>query len=249
MTETQTKPWVLVTGGSRGIGRGIVEALAARGYEVVFTYLNSDTAAAEVEAAVAAAGGKALGMRCDGTDEEQVQTMVRQLLAARGAPYGLILNAGITRDALILQMSVADWDRVIESNLRGVFLTMHAFLPAMIENRDGVVLQMSSVTGLKGNPGQSNYAATKAAMMGMTRTLALELGRFNIRVNAIAPGFIETEMLSDFPETRLSQIRKAVPLRRLGRIADVSGLVDFLLSPHGSYITGQTLVVDGGLSA
>jgi 3-oxoacyl-[acyl-carrier protein] reductase len=241
--------WILVTGGSRGIGRSIVEHLAQLGYPVVFTYQHAKGAADALEAAVAASGGRATGFCCDGSSEVEVKALAARLLPERGAPGALVLNAGIARDTLLMQMSTEQWDQVIDTNLRSIFLAAREYLPGMMENRDGTILLMSSVTALKGNVGQTNYAATKAAMLGIARSLALEVSRFNIRVNAIAPGFIETDMLGSFSEQQLAQIRKLVPLHRLGSAQEVAALVGFLISAGAAYITGQTFVVDGGLSA
>ena len=248
-TTEQTRPWVLVTGGSRGIGRVIVERLADEGYDIVFTFLKAESLAASLEDALHGQGQRAVGVRCDATDESQVKAMAEHLVAERGAPHALILNAGITQDALLMSMRTEQWDDVISANLRSIFLAARAFLPAMLERRDGAIVLMSSVTALKGNTGQTNYAATKAAMMGVARSLALEVGRFNVRVNAIAPGFIATDMVDGFPEARLAQIKKSIPLRRLGTADDVAALASFLVSANSTYITGQTFVVDGGLSA
>jgi 3-oxoacyl-[acyl-carrier protein] reductase len=247
--KTRQDKWILVTGGSRGIGRAIVEHLARMQYLVVFTYQKSAELAVALEAAVRDAGGKAYGYCCNGSDEAEVKAFVQEMVASRGAPQALVLNAGVSRDALLMQMPTEQWDEVIDTNLRSIFLTARGFLPGMLENRDGVILLMSSVTALKGNAGQTNYAATKAAMLGIARSLAQEVSRFNVRVNAIAPGFIATDMLGAFSDQQLAQIRKQVPLRRLGSVEEVAALAGFLVSPEAGYITGQAFVIDGGLSA
>jgi len=241
--------WVLVTGGSRGIGRGIVESLARAGYDVMFTYQQSQQAAEDLEAAVRETGGMAVGYRCDSGNEVEVRALSERLLAERGAPYAIVNNVGITRDSILMQMTSDQWREVINTNLNSAFFTIHGFITAMIEQGDGVILQMASVTALKGNPGQTNYAATKAALVGMTRSLALEVARFNIRVNALAPGFITTEMVDKIPEKQLKQIKQTIPLRRFGTVEEVASLARYLVSDQGGYITGQTFVIDGGINA
>lgn len=238
-----------MTGGSRGIGRGIVVALAGAGYDVVFTYRRSRSEAAAVEEAVAERGGTARGYCCDGAEEAAVSAFSEARLAERGAPYAIVNNAGITRDSILMRMSTEQWRDVMRTNLDSAFFTIRGFIPGMIGAGEGAIVQMASVTGIKGNVGQTNYGATKAALIGMTRCLAIEVARFNIRVNAVAPGFIATEMVGSIPEPRLKQIKDAIPLRRLGTVEEVASLTHFLLSPQGAYITGQTFVIDGGLNA
>ena len=243
------KRWVLVTGGTRGIGRGLVESLCQADYDVVFTYRASRQSADILEQEMAALGKVAVGYLCDSTDEQGTTALANELLASRGAPYAVINNAGITRDAPMMQMSSEQWNEVVNINLNGVFNMIRHFIRPMIENGDGVILQMSSVSGQKGNVGQTNYSATKAGLSGMTRSLALELARFNVRVNAIAPGYIATEMVEEIPERQMKTIVNSIPLRRIGPVAEVTGMVNFMLSAAGAYITGQTFVIDGGLAA
>lgn len=243
--------WVLVTGGTRGIGRGIVDGFSSDGYDVVFTYQRSaDTAAAMASASNSGTTGTTIsGHYCDSSDESEVRAFSKAMLDGRGAPYAIVNNVGITKDAVLISMQIDQWKDVINTNLNSAFFMIRHFVQAMVEQGDGVILQMSSVSGLKGNAGQTNYSATKAALIGMTRSLALELARFNVRVNAIAPGFIATEMLKQIPEAQQASIRKSIPLRRLGSVEEVAALTRFLASKGGAYITGQTFVIDGGLTA
>lgn len=241
--------WVFVTGGSRGIGAGIVRGLTRAGYNVVFSYLSSTEAADALAADCTREGVWCRGLRCDMADADRVYALAEELCRTYGAPYAVINNAGITRDSLIFMMSRDKWSEVIRSNLDAAFYVAHAFIPKMVENDGGCVINLSSVTAIKGNAGQSNYAATKAALIGMTKSLAVELGRFNVRVNAIAPGLIETEMTDKMPEAQRKKLIAHVPLGRLGSVGDVVAMTEFLLGPGGSYVTGQTFVIDGGLTA
>lgn len=243
------RPWALVTGGSRGIGRGVVKALAADGFDVVFTYRNGIGPAKSLEHECSDFAGKVTGQACDGSQDVAVAETVGYLIETRGAPYALINNMGVTRDAGLLNMSTEHWNDVLATNLNSVFYFTKAVSEAMCEKGEGAIIQMSSVTALKGNRGQTNYGATKAAMLGFTRSLAIELARFNIRVNAVAPGYIETEMLQEMPAGHRKEAAKQIPLRRLGTVDDVAGLVRFLVSSAASYITGQTIVIDGGVTA
>jgi 3-oxoacyl-[acyl-carrier protein] reductase len=243
------KKWVLVTGGTRGIGRGLVVAFCAAGYDVVFTYQRSHDAAAQLVHEMKAAGAHAAGHCCDSADEQAVNALARHLLVERGAPHAVINNVGITRDGVLMRMSGAQWTDVVNANLNASFYATRAFVHSMVEQGDGVILQMSSVSGFKGNIGQTNYSATKAAMIGMTRSLALELARFNVRVNAIAPGFIATEMTQQIPDAKLKALGAGIPLRRFGTVREVASLATYLASSDSAYITGQTFVIDGGLTA
>lgn len=240
--------WILITGGTRGIGRGLVFKLANSGYNVIFTYKSSHDLARKIEKSFFGLDVKVRGIQCDSSDVVQVKKFSETILKEFGTPYGIINNAGITDDALMMRMEVGQWCNVINSNLNSAFFVTQAFLPSMIQSGTGVIIMMSSVSGFKGNIGQTNYSATKAGLIGMSRSLALEVGRFNVRVNSISPGYIDTEMLGAMPDDQRSKIKKNIPLRRIGTVEDVSFLAEFLLSPNASYITGQNFVVDGGLT-
>lgn len=241
--------WVFVTGGARGIGRGLVHALSASGYPIVFTYKSSVAEAQQVVAKVSAAGGSCEAHACDSACTETVFNLAKQLVDDHGPPYAVINNAGIAKDSLFTKISPEDWGAVLQNNLTSAYAVNRAFLPEMFQSGNGCIIHISSVTGLKGNIGQSSYAASKAAMIGMTRSLAVEVGRFNIRVNAVAPGLIVTDMTSRIPPAQTKQLIGQIALRRFGSVEDVARMVDFLLGPGGHYVTGQTFVVDGGLTA
>lgn len=242
---SQTR-WVLVTGGSRGIGRAVVTYLAEHGFEVVFTYRSNVEEAEQCVADLASKGYQVHAYPCDVAQRDAVNALAVQLIEARGAPYALVNNAGVTRDTLLMSMdSVLDWDSVINTNLTGVYNMTKAFLESMMTEGDACIVNMSSVAARMGVAGQTNYAATKAGITGLTRSLSREVARFNIRVNAVLPGFIETDMTR---ELDVKQIRKMIPMNRFGHGDEVASLVHFLLdAPGGRYITGQELVIDGGL--
>lgn len=241
--------WVFVTGGSRGIGAGIVRRLSGAGYNVVFSYITSTETADALAAECTQQGVWCRGLRCDMGDNDQVHSLAEELCRTYGPPYGIINNAGIARDSLIFMMNQNKWSEVIRTNLDAAYYVAHAFVPKMVETDGGCIINLSSVTAIKGNTGQSNYGATKAALIGMTKSLAVELGRFNLRVNVIAPGLINTEMTDQMPESQRKKLVSLVPLGSLGRVEDVAIMVEFLLGPGGRYITGQTFVIDGGLTA
>ncbi|MGY2375332.1 3-oxoacyl-ACP reductase FabG [Pseudomonas sp. SDO524_S393] len=241
--------WIMVTGGSRGIGRALVLALAREGYQVAFTYQSSATAARELEQEVEAEGGWARGYACDGRDHGSVEAVCTELVQTLGEPYGLINNMGITGDQLLFKFDIERYRDVVSTNLDSAVYFSKCLAPAMASERRGKILHMSSVSGLKGNKGQLGYSATKAAMIGITKTMALELARFKITVNAIAPGFIATEMVEQIADPVRKSITDTIPLKRFGEVREVAALASFLLSGQADYITGQTFVIDGGLTA
>ncbi|MFP9118545.1 3-oxoacyl-[acyl-carrier-protein] reductase [Flavobacterium sp. RNTU_13] len=237
----------IITGASRGIGRGIAEAFAKQGANVAFTYSASVEAAQALETELAAYGIKAKGYQSDAADFNQAQQLVDDVVAEFGTVDILINNAGITKDNLLMRISEADFDKVIEVNLKSVFNMTKAVQRPMLKQRKGSIINMSSVVGVQGNAGQSNYAASKAGMLGFTKSIALELGSRNIRCNAIAPGFIQTEMTAKLDESVVKGWADAIPLKRGGTPEDVANACIFLASDMSAYITGQTLNVDGGM--
>ena len=235
----------LVTGASRGIGRSIAIALAADGAEVVVNYANSPDAADAVVAEIKAAGGQAWSHQANVADEEQVETMVKTVLETCGRLDVLVNNAGITRDGLLMRMKTADWQSVIDLNLTGVFLCTRAVSRSMLKARSGRIINITSVVGLMGNPGQANYSAAKAGVIGLTRSSAAEFASRGVTVNAVAPGFISTDMTKELDVT---PILASIPLGRMGQPDEVASAVRFLAAdPAGAYLTGQVLQVDGGM--
>jgi 3-oxoacyl-[acyl-carrier protein] reductase len=237
----------LITGASRGIGRGIAEVFAKHGANVAFTYNASAEAAVELENELQQFGIKAKGYKSDASKYDQAQLLVEEVLKDFGSIDILINNAGITKDNLLMRISEEDFDKVIEVNLKSVFNLTKAVIKPMMKQRFGSIINMSSVVGVKGNAGQTNYAASKAGILGFTKSVALELGSRNIRCNAIAPGFIETEMTDKLDENTVKGWRDAIPLKRGGTPEDVANVCIFLASDMSAYVTGQTINVDGGM--
>ncbi|MEF3272833.1 MAG: 3-oxoacyl-[acyl-carrier-protein] reductase [Chloroflexus sp.] len=237
----------IVTGGSRGIGRATAERLAGSGATVVVNYRGNAAAAEATVAAITASGGKAIAVQGDVSQPGDVEHLVKTTLEQFGRIDILVNNAGITRDNLLLRMKESDFDEVIAINLRGVFLCTRAVLRPMTKQRFGRIINITSVIGLIGNAGQANYAAAKAGIIGFTKSTAREMASRGITVNAIAPGFIETEMTDALSEETRKAILATIPLGRFGQPAEVAGLVCFLASDAGGYISGQTLTIDGGM--
>jgi 3-oxoacyl-[acyl-carrier protein] reductase len=237
----------LVTGASRGIGRAIAETLAGAGATVVVNYRGNAAAAADVVRAIEAREGQARAIQADVSDVADVERLFKETLDTYGRLDILVNNAGITRDTLLLRMKEADFDAVLNTNLRGVFLCTRAALRPMTKARGGRIINITSVVGLMGNAGQANYAAAKAGLIGFTKSAAREMASRNITVNAVAPGYIETELTDALSEQLRAAILENIPLGRLGRPQDVADMVCFLSSDHAAYITGQTITVDGGL--
>ena len=238
---------VLITGASRGIGKGIATVFAEHGANVLFTYSSSVDAANALETELQALGVQAKGYQSNAADFEQAQELVENVLADFSKIDVLINNAGITKDNLLMRISEEDFDKVIEVNLKSVFNLTKAVQRTMLKQRHGSIINMSSVVGVKGNAGQSNYAASKAGIIGFSKSIALELGSRNIRCNVIAPGFIETEMTAKLSEEVVAGWRAGIPLKRGGTPNDVANACVFLASDLSSYITGQVINVDGGM--
>ncbi len=235
----------IITGASRGIGRSIALALAAEGAKVVVNYASSSSAAEEVVGAITEAGGEAIALQADVSKLDQVEALVNQTLEKFSRIDVLVNNAGITRDTLLLRMKPEDWQAVIDLNLTGVFLCTRAVSKVMLKQKSGRMINIASVSGQMGNPGQANYSAAKAGVIGFTKTVAKELATRGITVNAVAPGFIETDMTHDL---KSEEIIKYIPLGRYGKPEEVAGMVRFLAADEAAgYITGQVFNVDGGM--
>ena len=236
----------VVTGASRGIGRAVAIALAAAGAQVVVNYARSSTAAEDVVAQIVAAGGSAVAIQADVSQADQVDALIGGTVETYGRVDILVNNAGITRDTLLLRMKPEDWQAVIDLNLTGVFLCTRAVAKLMLKQRSGRIINIASVAGQMGNPGQANYSAAKAGVIGFTKTVAKELASRGVTANAVAPGFIATDMTGDLANT--DDILKYIPLGRFGQPEDIAGMVRFLAAdPAAAYITGQVFNVDGGM--
>lgn len=238
----------VVTGGSRGIGRAICLELAKGGANVVLCYAGNEAAAAETVSACEALGANAIAVKCAVGNADEVKALMETAVKAFGRIDILVNNAGITRDGLSMMMKEEDFDAVVETNLKGTFLCMKAVTRQMMKQRCGRIVNLSSVVGLHGNAGQVNYAATKAGVIGMAKSMAKELASRGITVNVVAPGFIETDMTASMPEAARTAAAAAIPMNRLGAAEDVARAVAFLCSEEAAYITGQVLAVDGGMS-
>lgn len=237
----------LITGASKGIGRAIAQKYAEMGAQVAFTYLSSVEKGQQLEQELAGHGTQVKGYRSDAADFAQAEKLVENVVADFGRLDILVNNAGIAKDGLLMRMSEEQWDTVINTNLKSVFNLTKAATKSMMRQRSGSIINMTSIVGLKGNAGQTNYAASKAGIIGFTKSVALELGSRNIRSNAIAPGYIETEMTGHLDEAVAEEWKKAIPLRRAGTPEDVANCAVFLASDQSAFITGQVLQVDGGM--
>ncbi|MCK6256978.1 3-oxoacyl-[acyl-carrier-protein] reductase [Fictibacillus sp. KIGAM418] len=237
----------IVTGASRGIGRAIALELAKNGAKVAVNYAGSEAKAQEVVDEIRSMGQDAIAVQANVADSESVSAMVKTVIEEFGALDILVNNAGITRDNLIMRMKEDEWDAVLDTNLKGVFLCTKAVTRQMMKQRKGRIINISSIVGVSGNPGQANYVAAKAGVIGLTKSTAKELASRNITVNAVAPGFIDTDMTHVLEENVKGEMLKAIPLARFGSTEDISSLVTFLASDSSSYITGQTIHVDGGM--
>ena len=237
----------LVTGASRGIGRAVALKLASEGAKVALNFAGNEAAANEVRQEIEAAGGQAILVKADVANEAAVQEMVQKTADAFGRIDILVNNAGITRDGLLARMKEEDWDAVLSTNLKGVFLTTKAVAKLMMKQRAGRIVNMASVVGVTGNAGQANYSAAKAGVIGFTKTIAKELASRGVTVNAVAPGFIDTDMTSVLSDKAKEAALSGIPLGRMGTPEDIADAVLFLVSDQASYITGQVLHVDGGM--
>lgn len=238
----------IVTGGSRGIGRTICLELAKGGANIALCFAGNEAAAQETIAACQDLGARAMAVRCDVSDSAQVQALTEAVLKEFGRIDILVNNAGVTRDGLLVMLKEADFDAVVDTNLKGAFLCMKAVARTMMKQRYGRIVNLSSVVGLRGNAGQVNYAASKAGVVGMTKSIAKELAGRNVTVNAVAPGFIDTDMTAAMPEAAKKAALSSIPMSRLGAAEDVAKAVAFLASQEAAYITGQVLAVDGGMA-
>lgn len=234
----------LVTGASRGIGKAIAETLAASGAKVIGT-ATSDSGAAKISEYLAATGGK--GMCLNVADDASIKQVLKDITDEFGAISVLVNNAGITRDNLLMMMKDEQWDEIIQTNLTSVFKLSKSVIRPMMKARHGRIINIGSVVGLTGNPGQTNYSAAKAGLLGFTKSLAREIGSRNITVNTVAPGFIDTDMTRELPEEQREALTKQIPLNKLGDPQDIANAVTFLASPLAAYITGETINVNGGM--
>ena len=248
MSEEKVIRAAVVTGGSRGIGRAVCVALAKQGCNVIVNYCHGETNAQETVALCKAEGVEAVAVQADVSTAEGCKTLFDAAVSAFGRVDVLVNNAGITRDNLILRMTEADFDAVLNANLKGAFLCCKEAARRMVRQRYGRIINISSVVALRGNAGQTNYAASKAGIIGLTKSLARELASRNVTVNAVAPGFIETDMTATLPEAVRAEMAKGIPAGRAGRPEDVANAVAFFAAEQSSYLTGQVLCADGGMA-
>jgi 3-oxoacyl-[acyl-carrier protein] reductase len=238
---------VIITGASRGIGKGIAEIFVSHGANIAFTYHSSEKKAKALEKELSKSGSKVIGYKSDASDYNAAQQLAEDVINEFGSIDVLVNNAGITKDGLLMRMSEEDFDTVMQVNIKSVFNLTKAVMRPMLKQRNGSIINMSSIVGIKGNAGQTNYAASKAAIIGFTKSVALELGSRNIRCNAIAPGFIETEMTQSLDENTVKEWREQIPLKRGGTPEDIANTSLFLASDMSAYLTGQVLNVCGGM--
>ena len=238
----------LITGASRGIGRAIALRLAAEGAKIAINYNSGEAPANDLVDEISAQGGEAIALQANVADEAQVKAMVATVRKQWNRVDILVNNAGVRNDRLLMRMTTAEWDDTLNVNLRGAFFCTKAVLPLMVRQRRGRIINMSSVVGVAGNPGQANYAASKAALIGLTKSVAKEVARRNITANALAPGYILTGMVEELSEDLKAQVLSRVPMNRLGVPEDIAGVVAFLCTDEASYITGQVIRIDGGLA-
>jgi 3-oxoacyl-[acyl-carrier protein] reductase len=237
----------IITGASRGIGKAVALKLASLGANVVINYRSNEKEALEVENEVKSMGVEALCIKGDISKSEEVENLIASAKEKFGTIDIMVNNAGITKDTLILRMKEEDFDSVIDVNLKGVFNCLKAITPIMVKQKHGKIINLSSVVGISGNAGQVNYSASKAGVIGMTKSLAKEVGSRGITVNAVAPGYIETDMTQDLGEKYKEEMKKSIPLKKLGKAEDVANVVAFLASESADYVTGQVIQVDGGM--
>lgn len=238
----------LVTGASRGIGRAIAVALGKKGATVVVNYSGSEEKANETVNLVKEAGGEAVAMKCNVADYKECEELAGAILEKFGRLDILVNNAGITRDGLLMKMSEEDFDSVVDTNLKGAFNMIRHFSRSFLKQRSGKIINISSVSGVMGNPGQANYSASKAGVIGLTKSVARELASRGICVNAVAPGFIDTDMTSSMPETAKKGTESMIPMGHMGKPEDIANVVAFLAEDESNYITGQVICVDGGMA-